>query len=128
MADALAIRHYTLKVFPPPAGKRGRGWFKGAAGSRHLDALRGWAWGVAVLPVVELVRGSPGLSVASHSLCPLTLLLLQVPLAPQKPPAPVKPLAPPPTARRPRLRQNCQHHCAPGPAWIFSVPSRPAAA
>ena len=110
---------------------------QGAAGSRYPDALRGWAWGVAVLPMVELVRGSPGLSVASHSLCPLTLLPLQVPLAPQNPLAPlkpqpplatVKPLAPPPTARRPRLRQNCQHHCAPGPAWIFSVPSRPAAA
>jgi hypothetical protein len=44
------------------------------------------------------------------------------------PPAPVKSRAPPPTARRPQLRQNFQHHCAPGPAWIFSVPSRPAAA
>jgi hypothetical protein len=94
--------------------------------------------------MVVLTRGRPGLSLASSALylpprplCRLTLPPLQVPLAPQtplaplkpQPPlAPVKPLAPPPTARRPQLRQNCQHHCAPGPAWIFSVPSRPAAA
>jgi len=92
--------------------------------------------------MVELARGSPVLSLASSApylqprpLCRLTLPLLQVPLAPQNPPAPqtpqtpVEPLAPPPpTARRPQLRQNCQNQCAPGPALIFSVPSRPAAA
>jgi hypothetical protein len=76
--------------------------------------------------MVELARGSPVLSLASsapylppHPLCRLTLPLLQVPLAPQNPP---------PTARRPQLRQNCQHQCALGRALIFSVPSRPAAA
>ena len=59
----------------------------GAGGGRGMG--RG---GEKVLPMVELVRGSRGLSVASHSLCPLTL---QVSLAP--------PLIP----RRPQLRQNC---------------------
>ena len=44
-----------------------------------------------VLPMVELVRGSLGLSIASHPLCPLTLQA---------------PLAPPLTASRPQLRQN----------------------
>lgn len=62
----------------------------------------------AVLTVVELQRGSLGLSVASRPPCPLTLQ------------------APPLTPRRPRLRQTYQHHSAPGPAWITSVPSRPA--
>ena len=61
---------------------------------------------------VELVRGSPGLSFASRPLCPLQLQA---------------PLAPPLTASRPQLRQTYQHHSAPGPAWITSVPSRPAA-
>jgi len=65
----------------------------------------------AVLPVVELEREAPGLSVASRPLCPLTLQALQ---------------APPLTPRRPRLRQNYQYNSAPGPAWITSVPSRPA--
>jgi hypothetical protein len=59
---------------------------------------------------VELARGSPGLSVPSRLLCPLPLQA---------------PLAPPLTARRPQLRQNCNQHSAPGPAWITSVPSRP---
>jgi len=47
----------------------------------------------AVLPVVELERGSLGLSVASRPLCPLTLQTLQTP---------------PLTARHPRLRQTYQ--------------------
>jgi hypothetical protein len=51
-----------------------------------------------VVPVVELTGRSPGLSVASRPLCPLP------------------------------LRQTYQHHDAPGPASIPSVPSRPAAA
>ena len=65
----------------------------------------------AVLPMVELVREAPGLSVASRPLCPLTLQALQAPLL---------------TASRPQLRQNYLHYSAPGPAWITSVPSRPA--
>jgi hypothetical protein len=47
----------------------------------------------AVLPVVELEREAPGLSVASRPLCPLTLQALQ---------------SPPLTARHPRLRQTYQ--------------------
>jgi hypothetical protein len=66
--------------------------------------------GETVLPMVELVRGSLGLSIASRPLCPLTLQA---------------PLAPPLTPRRPQLRQNCLYHSAPGPAWITSVPFRP---
>ena len=65
--------------------------------------------GETVLPMVELVRGSHGLSVASRLLCPLPLQA---------------PLAPPLTARRPQLRQTYPHHSAPGPAWITSMPSR----
>jgi len=66
----------------------------------------------AVLPMVELVREAPGLSVASRPLCPLTLQALQAPLL---------------TASRPQLRQSYLHYSAPGPAWIASVPFRPAA-
>ena len=110
-----------------------------------LEAVaKGGACGEAVLPMVELARGSPVFSIASSAqylaprpLCRLTLPPLQVPLAPQTPraplkpqtpQAPVKPRAPPPTARRPQLRQNCQNHSGPGPASITSVSSRPAAA
>jgi len=64
----------------------------------------------AVLLMVELVRGSLGLSIASRPLCPLPLQALQ---------------STPLTARHPRLRQTYQHHSAPGPAWITSVPFRP---
>jgi hypothetical protein len=91
--------------------------------------------GEAVLPMVELTRGRPGLSIASSAkylaprpLCRLTHPPLQTPLKPQPPLAPVKTQTPAPTARRPQLRQNCQHHCGPGPASITSVSSRPAAA
>jgi len=111
---------------------------RGGRPNQHsaLEAVaKGGGCGEALLPMVELARGSPVLSIASSAkylaprpLCRLTLPPLQVPLAPQSPLAPVKPLAPPPTARRSQLRQNCQHHCGPGPASITSVSSRPAAA
>ena len=65
----------------------------------------------AVLPVVELVRGSPWALRCLPCPFPLTLQALQ---------------APPLTARRPRLRQTYLHNSAPGQAWITSVPSRPA--
>jgi len=67
--------------------------------------------GETVLPMVELVMGSLELSITSRPLCPLTPQALQTP---------------PLTARHPRLRQTYQHYSAPGPAWITSVPSRPA--
>jgi hypothetical protein len=60
---------------------------------------------------VELVKGSLGLFIASRPLCPLPLPALK---------------APPLTARRPQLRQTYMHYSDPGPAWITSVPSRPA--
>ena len=45
--------------------------------------------GETVLPMVELVRGSLGLSIASRPLCPLTLQApLAPPLTPRRPPAP----------------------------------------
>jgi hypothetical protein len=66
--------------------------------------------GETVLPMVELVRGSLGLSIASHPLCPLPLQA---------------PLAPPLTPRRPQLRQTYKNHSGPGPAWITSFPFRP---
>ncbi len=99
--------------------------------NRHsaLEAVaKGRGCGEALLPMVELARGSPVLSIASSAkylaprpLCRLTLPPHQVPLAPQTPLAPVKPLAPPQAARRPQLRQNCQNHSGPGPASITSV-------
>jgi hypothetical protein len=70
----------------------------------------------AVLPMVELAGGSPGLSVISRPLCPLSL------------PAPPAPLAPRPAARRPQLRQTYHNSSAPGLASIASVLSRPEAA
>jgi hypothetical protein len=112
-----------------------RGWPSesafGAGGGRQARGLRrGGAvhGGTGKGRSTVLSIASSALYLAPRPLCRLTLPPLQVPLAPQKPLAPVKLRAPPPTARRPQLRQNCQHHCAPGPAWIFSVPSRPAAA
>jgi hypothetical protein len=61
-------------------------------GNSALEGVGMGRGGEKVLPMVELVRGSRGLSVASHSLCPLTLQAS---------------LAPPLTPRRPQLRQNC---------------------
>jgi hypothetical protein len=62
---------------------------------------KGEGCGEAVLPMVELTRGRPGLSLASSALylpprppCRLTLPPLQVPLAPQTPRAPLKPQPP----------------------------------
>ena len=84
----------------------------------HLAQVGDPTWSVLAYEKGEAAqggtdKGSPGLSVASRPLC--------------SPPLQA-PLAPPTTARRPQLRQTYQHHCAPGPASITSVPSRPAAA
>jgi hypothetical protein len=70
---------------------------------------------------VELVRGSAGLSVASRPLC------LPPPVPPDIPDAPGAPADSEPPPAPPELTAP-QHHSAPGPAWITSVPSRPAAA